>query len=147
MKRILYPVIIVLAVMMTSCFSQYRIVTERQTTNFAPNIVRLNLDMDDFEYLGKTELSVIGSSYFGIYRIDSVNNELYNFRDVKVVDLTGFANIKLKSEMKKAAYKVVDEYPDADYFVVGSDYKKVRRLFGGKRTWRYMDVHAYKFKK
>ncbi|MGL1885373.1 MAG: hypothetical protein OCD76_02565 [Reichenbachiella sp.] len=147
MKKLLYPAIIVLVVLVSSC-SQYRILTERQTTSLRPNLVQLHIDLEDFEYLGKSEISVVSRKYVGLFsRIDTVNNERYNYRDIKVVTLTGFTDIKLKAEMRKAAYKVIDDYPEANYYIIGQDYKKVHRMFLGSKTWRSMDIHAYKFKK
>ncbi|PIB36627.1 hypothetical protein BFP72_15075 [Reichenbachiella sp. 5M10] len=105
------------------------------------------MKLDDFEYMGKSEISVVSRKYLGVFKkIDSVNNEAYNFRDVKVVNLSGLSNIKLKTEMRKAAYKVLDDYPDASFYVVGSDYTKVHKLFLGSRHLRSMEIHAYKYK-
>ena len=142
-------ILILTTLILASCTPNgYRIFTERKTTSFTPNEVRLNIELDDFEYLGKSEISVIYREYLGglIQRIDSVNNEQYNWRDVKFVELAGISDIKLKAEMKKAAYKVIDDYPDADYYVIGNDYKKVHYISGGRKTWRTMEIQAFKYK-
>ncbi|WP_162555983.1 hypothetical protein [Reichenbachiella versicolor] len=138
---------VVMAVMASSCAtSGFYTKSERRTVKMSPDIVRLDLDIDNFENLGSTEVSVISRSYFGIKRIDSVNNQFFNRRDVKIVELTGFSDLKLKQGVQKAAYKVVDEYPDADYYVVSRDYRKEQRLFLGKKVWRYVDIQAWKYK-
>lgn len=141
-----YLVLIISVFALTSC-SNYYTFSEKRTTSLTPDFVRLDVTLDDFEYLGKTEISVKTREYLGfITVIDSVNNRAYNYRDVRIVNLTGPRDIKLNAEMQKAAYKVIDEYPDATYYVIANDYKKIHRLFLGKWTLRTMEIHAYKYK-
>lgn len=137
---------LVAAVSLSAC-SNYYTFTERRSTSLTPDNVRLNINLSDFEYMGKTEISVRSRQYLGfINRIDSVNNRPFNYRDVRTVELTGPRDIKLTSDMQKAAYKVLDEYPDATYYIVSSNYMKVHRLFLGKWTMHTMEVQAYKYK-
>jgi hypothetical protein len=137
---------VVAAVTLSSC-SNYYTLTERRSTSLTPDNVRLNVNLSDFEYMGKTEISVKSRRYLGfINRIDSVNNRPFNYRDVRVVELTGPRDIRLTEDMQKAAYKVLDEFPDATYYIVSSNYVKIHRLFLGKYEMRTMEVQAYKYK-
>lgn len=138
--------IIISVITLSSCGNYYTSSVKR-TTSFTPNVVRLNLDIDDFEYLGKTEISVTYRKYLGLFKvIDSVNNRPYNYRDQKFLRLSGKSDIKLNAEMNKAVYKVIDEYPDATYYIVVNDYQRVHRMFLGKLTLRTMEIQAFKYK-
>jgi hypothetical protein len=148
-------IIVLVAVTGFSCISTrfnpkigYLTQSERRTVSLSPDIVRLELDIDDFENLGSVEVSLQTREYLGgaIFKLDSVNGQPFNSRDVKIVNLLGTADIKLKKGAQVAAYKVVDEFPDADYYVVSHDYQKEQRLFGGKKVWRYIDIQAWKYK-
>jgi hypothetical protein len=137
----------VISVLMLSSCSNYYTFSAKRTASFTPNLVQLNVDIDDFEYLGQTEISVISRNYLGFIQvIDTVNNRLYNYRDIRVTDLNGPRDLRLSGEMKKAAHKVVDEFPEATYYIVSSDYLQINRLFLGKKVNRRMEIQAYKFK-
>jgi hypothetical protein len=138
--------LLVVAATLSSC-SNYYTRTERRTTSLTPDNVRLNVNLSDFEYMGKSEISVKTRRYLGfINRIDSVNNRPYNYRDVRFVELSGSSDIRLNPTMQLAAYKVLDEFPDATYYVVSSNYFKIHRLFLGKWSMQTMEVQAYKYK-
>lgn len=142
-----YFLIFLIAGLSLSACSNYYTHTERRSVSLTPDHVRLNINLSDFEYLGKTEISVRSRQYFGlIHVIDSVNNRPYNYRDIRIVELKGPRDMQLSSDMKKAAYKVLDEFPDATYYVVSSDYVKVHRLFLGKWSMHTMEVQAFKYK-
>lgn len=142
-----YFLIFLIAGLILSGCSNYYTLTERRSTSLTPDIVRLNINLSDFEYMGKTEISVRSRQYFGLINvIDSVNNRPFNYRDVRIVELTGPRDIRLTADMKKAAYKVLDEFPDATYYIVSSNYVKVHRLFLGKWSMHTMEVQAYKYK-
>jgi hypothetical protein len=142
-----YFLIFLIAGLSLSACSNYYTLTERRSTSLTPDNVRLNINLSDFEYMGKTEISVRSRQYLGVINmIDSVNNRPYNYRDVRIVELTGPRDIRLTSDMQKAAYKVLDEFPDATYYIVSSNYVKIHRLFLGKWSMHTMEVQAYKYK-
>lgn len=144
MKRLL---IIVISVLTLSSCSNYFTFSEKRSASLTPDFVRLDINMSDFEYLGKTEISVQSREYLGFIQvIDSINNRAYNYRDVRFTELVGPRDIKLSGEMRRAAYKVIDEFPEATYYIVASDYKQIHRLFLGKQTIRRMEIQAYKYK-
>lgn len=142
-----YFLLVLVAVVSLSSCSNYYTLSERRTTSLTPDFVQLNINLSDFDYLGKTEISVRSRQYIGfIHIIDSVNNQPYNYRDLRIVQLSGPRDIRLGPEMQRAAYRVLDDFPDATYYVVSNNYEKVHKLFLGRWTLRTMDIQAYKYK-
>ncbi|MDR1878357.1 MAG: hypothetical protein LBQ64_02200 [Bacteroidales bacterium] len=117
------------------------------TTSFSPDHVRLNMDLNDFELLGSDTISVISRTYLGIFKTtDTVNNVLYNFREVKFVNLDGKNGIYLPRELRKAVYKVIEKYPDADFYIPVYSQKQINRLFLGKKQTTTALIKAFKLK-
>lgn len=142
-----YILAITLAGAILSSCSNYYTLSERRSVSLTPNDVRLNINLNDFEYLGKTEISARTRQYLGfIHIIDSINNRPYNYRDQRLVQLSGPNDIRLSADMQKAAYKVLDDFPDATYYMISSNYVKVHRLFMGKWALKTMEIQAYKYK-
>ncbi|HYG02127.1 MAG TPA: hypothetical protein VD927_06745 [Chryseosolibacter sp.] len=140
-------ILLILAVACLYGCSNYYTATERRTVSLTPDEVRLNINLSDFEYMGKTEISVRSRKYLGLFeRIDSINNRPYNYRDIRLVQLSGPRDLRLPANMQLAAYKVLDEFPDATYYIVSSSYAKVHRLFLGKWSLHTMEIQAYKYK-
>lgn len=145
-KNIWILTILIAPIVFTSCGNFYTY-NQKRSISLTPDFVRLGIEMDDFEYLGKTEISVSSRQYIGFIKvIDSINNEVYNYRNIQVTDLSGPADIELNREMKKAAYKVVDEFPEATYYVISNDKKEINRMFLGKKEVRRMEIQAFKYK-
>lgn len=148
MKRSLL-VLTMMALMMlsfSSC-SGLQQVSEVQSTSFAPTFVRVDANISDYVLLGETTVSVERKEYFGLIdKIDKINGEYYNFRDVKIVEFEGRNNIKLRGDIKKALYKVVEDYPEADYYVPVMKTTEVERLFLGKLIKESVTIKAYKLK-
>ena len=148
MKKILY---ILFAMCIVGCFTScntMRTYNEMRTTSFTPDLVRMNVDLSDVQLLGQTTLTVQTRTYLGfIKHTDYVNGIRYDYRKVTKVSLHGTSDINLPSEMQKAAYKVLEEFPEADYFVPVSSKKEVERMFLGHRTTRTVVIKAYKYNK
>lgn len=118
-----------------------------QTTSFVPDYVRVEANINDYEQLGETTITVESRRYLGfINKIDKINDEDYNFRDVKIVELEGKTNIRLTGDIKKALYKVVEEYPNADYYVPVMKKTEVDRMFLGKYVKKSVTIKAYVLK-
>lgn len=147
MKKLIWIItILIVPVIFTSC-SNFYTYSQKRSISLTPDFVRLNVDINDFEYLGQTEISVSSRQYIGFIKvIDSINNRPYNYRDIRVTELSGPADINLRNEMKKAAYKVVDEFPEATYYVISNDYKQINRMFLGKKEVHRMEIQAFKYK-
>lgn len=130
----------ILSVGLMLCLSSCSVV--RQST-YSPRAVEHNLCMKDFEYLGETELSVEYRTYLGVFRsIDVINGEKYDGQRVVHTKLPGCAPLVLN----RAAYKVWEEYPEADYLVVSRTQKSTERLLLGAEVKTSARVKAYKLK-
>ncbi len=109
--------------------------------------VRLNISLDDIEYLGESTISVSTRSYFGcIKQIDMVNGEVFDRHNNTTTSLMGNLDIKLHGDIALAAGKVIQDYPEADYFVPVSYKDEVTNLFLGKLSTKTMVIKAYKYK-
>lgn len=130
----------------SSC-SGLRQVSGVQSTSFTPDYVRVDANINDYVQLGETTVTVESREYLGfINKIDKINDEDYNFRDVKIVKLEGKTNIKLNGDIKMALYKVIEEYPNADYYVPVMKQTEVERMFLGKYIKESVTLKAYKLK-
>jgi hypothetical protein len=147
MKKITWIIsLLVMGTLITSCSNFYTF-NQKRTLSLTPDFVRLDVSLDDFEYLGQTEITVDSRTYLGFIKvIDSVNNRPFNYRDIRVTDLKGPADLGLRFEMKKAAYKVVDEFPEATYYVIANDYKQINRMFLARKETHRMEIQAFKYK-
>lgn len=137
-----------LMVMSFGSCSRLRKATSVQTTSFTPNIVRVESNIDNYQQLGETTVDVEYRTYLGIFTtIDKINGEDYNFRNVRYVSLEGRTNIYLGGKIKKALYKAIDEFPDADYYVPVVKQTEVQKLFLGNYKKVSVVIKAYKLVK
>ena len=117
--------------------------------SYAPSTTQLTLQMDDLKYLGETSISVEYRTYLGfISKIDKVNGELYTGNEVKtfpVFNNSGFADALLPN-LDKASYKILEEHPDADYFIVTYQKEEKHKLFLGSNVTSTAKVKAYSLK-
>jgi hypothetical protein len=122
-------------------------VTKTSTRNsFSPDKVELQLHMSDLQYLGETEVSVSYRTYLGLFTsIDRVNGEEYTSTNVKITKFN--QSILRDRKLDKAAYKVIEEYPTADYFQVVYKKKEIDRLFLGTEVTYTARIQAYSFVK
>lgn len=130
-----------IALIVTSCGS----VSKNKSYTF--DQVRLEMGMNDLEYLGEADISVEYTSYLGLFKsIEKVNGEVYNPTHKKQLSVNkGF--IFRNKKLDIAAYKLVEQYPQADYFQLVFETKDVDKLFLGSVNKEYARVKAYKLKK
>ena len=134
------------ALSFSSC-SGLQQVSDVQTASFTPTFVRVDSNINDYVQLGETTVSIETKKYLGfINSIYKVNDEYYNSRDIKIVELEGRNNIKLKGDINKALYKAIEEYPNADYYVPVMKTTDVERMFLGKFTKESVRIKAYMLK-
>lgn len=122
-------------------------VTKNRT--YAPATSQLNIQMDDLRYLGETEISVDYRTYLGFIRvIDKLNGEDYDGAEIRLTDLKNGGSLTdgLYGRLDRAAFKVLETYPEADYFVVVNQSKHKTRLFMGAEVTETAKVRAYAFK-
>lgn len=131
-------IIVLLAGVLTGCG------TLNRTKSFSPNFVQLQINMDDLNYLGETEVSVTYNTYLGIITsIDKVNGEVYNPAEKKIVNLEG---LTLDNQLRKSTYKVVEQFPQATYYQLVYKNKNINRLFLGREVVATARIRAYNFK-
>lgn len=120
--------------------------TVKNSSVFRPDNVRLEINMDDLNYLGETEVSVTYDTYLGIFRsIDKINGEDYNSLDKKKVSLNMQGGL-LEGPINQAAYKVLETYPKASYFIPVCKTTVKNRLFLGSEVTVTATIRAYSFK-
>lgn len=148
MKKIFLTLTMITFMMLSfnSC-SGLQQMSDVQSTSFTPNYVRVDANINDYELLGETTVSVESRIYLGVIKkIDEINDVQYNFRNIKIVQLEGNTNIKLKGDINKALYKVVEEYPNADYYVPVVKKTDIERMFLGKYVKESIVIKAYKLR-
>ncbi len=139
MKIVKILAIVAIFLLATSCGT----ITKNRSYSF--NDVRLEVGMNDLQYLGEQEISVEYTSYLWcITSVEKVNGEVYNPSNRKELAIPGgrFSTGKLN----KAAYKLVETYPEAVYFQVVYKSKTSDRLFLGSTIRETAKVRAYKLK-
>ena len=145
MKKYIILFIIGFALLCTSCTLTHKTVP---ATSFTPDIVRLDLTMDQFEYLGETEISVTLKTYLGMFRkIEMINGLPKETHNIKRATFYGNKDIPVNGIMKRAAYKVIEDFPNADYYVPVNYQEDIHRMFLGNTKTIKMKIKAYKFKK
>lgn len=116
---------------------------------YTPTSAQLNIQMDDLEYLGQTRISIDYRTYLGfIQKIDRINGEPYDGMETRLTQINGgyLSAPKLYSRLDRAAFKVMEEFPQANYFVVVSQEKHKTRLFLGSEVTVQATVKAYSLK-
>lgn len=113
--------------------------------SYSPDVTQLNLQMSDLEYLGETEISVVYDTYLGIFtRIDQINGVKY---DGKVKEFANLhTNRPLSRKLVRATPKVLEEFPEANYYIVTRQTVEKQLLFLGSEKVVKATVKAYKIK-
>lgn len=145
MNKIKLFAIAILGVLVTSCATTGN---NSAHSDFMPNDVRLNIDMHDMEYLGEVEVSITEDIYFGCIRtIRTVNGEKYDsWKNTTRTSLAGATWGHTAKGMDKATYKVLEKFPNADFFKVVRETSKTERMFGMKAVERTATIKAYRLK-
>lgn len=145
MKKVLLFLLPMFMMAFVSC-SSMRTLEKAPAGSMTPE-VRLNISLDDIEYLGESTISVSTRTYFGCFKqIDMVNGEVFDRHNNTTTSLMGNLDIKLHGDIALAAGKVIQDYPEADYFVPVSYKDEVTNLFLGKLSTKTMVIKAYKYK-
>lgn len=142
MKALKYAIISVLALAASGC-------TVTHNRAFAPAYrVSLEVHPSDVEYLGETEISVEYQSYLGFIRlIEKVNGEVYDRDTLNFSSFggNGLDQVILSNHfLRRAAYKVFEEYPDATYYMVSREVVQRRRMFLSADVKAKATIRAYR---
>lgn len=131
---------VLLLATMTSCGS----ISKNRSYSF--DEVRLELGMNDLQYMGEQEISIEYTSYLGLFKsIEKVNGEVYDPVNRKELTMPRSCNFRNRN-LDKAAYKLRETFPDAVYFQIVMETKDVDKLFLGSVNKETARVKAYKLK-
>ena len=146
MKKLLLIASVFMMAFMTSCGS-IKGYQKAPAVSMTPE-VRMNVNLDDVEFLGETTITVDCRTYFGIFhRIDKVNNVTFDRRRNTSVNLYGNIDMNIPDDLKYAAEKVLNDFPEADFFSPGVYKEEVNSMFLGRIRTKTMVIKAYKYKK
>jgi hypothetical protein len=146
----LFKIIICVAIVgfFSACSIGQHTYNTARTTNLSPDIVRLDLSLSDFEFLGEVKVNVEYRTYLkGIMVYETINGEPYNRRVSRHVSFAGKSPVFLSFPIRKATYKVIETYPDADYYVPVFTDKVKENFFLGSRIKEEVVFKVYKQKK
>ncbi|MBO7544113.1 MAG: hypothetical protein J6T02_00855 [Bacteroidales bacterium] len=135
MKALKYIVAIAaVAIGLTSCG-----VMKSNTAGRNPE-ARLNIDLNQLQYLGEQEITVTFDKYLGIFKkIRTINGEDFD-RSVRVYSYIP----NLNPHLYRAAAAVYEAYPQADYFIVSRQTSTRHLLFLGAEVEVKATIKAYK---
>lgn len=123
--------------------------TVQRSNSFEIKNTRLRLDMtmDDLNYLGESEISVECDTYLGVFtKLQKVNGQPYDPFHTRRLDIpTDSWSLKGKG-LDLAASKLLEDYPDATYFQVIFKTTEKERLFLGSVKKTTAKVRAYSLK-
>lgn len=140
MKFVKFIAMVAVLLTVTSCGS----LTKSRSYSF--NDVRLEMGMSDLQYLGEEEISVEYTSYLWcIKSFEKVNGEIYNPSNRKELTMPRSCNFRNRN-LDKAAYKLVEKFPEAVYFQIVFETKNADRLFLGSVNKETARVRAYKLR-
>jgi len=135
-----------IAFLFASCVGQKEL-RKVKTMSFTPDRNELHLSAHDFDEIGQTTISFSYSTYFGAFTtIHAINDKKYDRRNVEIVKLDGFSDLKTSGIANLATIKVIEEFPDADFYVPVYTKKKVKKMFLGQEVHEEILITAYKLK-
>ncbi len=141
MKLLKYIAAVAVLLTATSCG------TVSKSRSYSFDEVRLEMGMQDLQYLGEQEISVEYTQYLGFIKtFQKVNGETYDPVNKKELTMPRSCNFRNRN-LDKAAYKLVEKFPEAVYFQIVFETKNVDKLFLGSVHKETAKVKAYKLKK
>lgn len=144
MKKFNLFAIALLGMLLSSCATSRH---NSAYSNIEPNEVRLNIDMHDMECLGEVEVSITEDIYFGFIKTTRfVNGQKYNSWNKTTTSLAGATWGHSAKGLNKATSKVLEKYPNADFFKVVRQSSSTKRMFGMKEVTRTATIKAYRLK-
>lgn len=133
-------------VVLSSC-NVTNVATMRSGTTM-PDFVRLDVTLDDYEYLGETEIEVEYHKYFGLFNyLNSINGEAVSRRNRNFVVLAGRSPINLQPQLlNRALIKAYTAYPNADFLMPTMTTVETQQLFLGRKVKATAKIKSYKIK-
>lgn len=116
-----------------------------KSVDFTPDKVEMQVSFDDYKLLGEMEVSVQYSRYFGIFKImNTINGEIADRRTKSYMNLYGAEWADLDRNLRRALYKVHEEYPSGDFVVPTYKIVKKKKMFMGRRVTEVLKVKVYR---
>lgn len=144
MKKVLYAALLTVMVMATGCVSQHNV--NRAYNQLRPNYIRLDVTMDDYQYLGDVTMEVVYKNYGLWKKVLTINGVNYDPRYYTKTKIAFPKHICMSKWMRRACYKIVDTYPEADYIVPASSRKEYEHMMGGRNIKETLNVKVFKLK-
>lgn len=139
-------IIILVVTLFSSCGTLYE-QSKIRSTSLVPDVIRLDMNIEQLELLGEQKISVNYRTYLGfIHALDSINDVAYDRRNINKVVFKGSKDFILPRYLSHAASKVIEIFPNADYYVPVYSSCQESRMFLGRKTRKSMIIKAYKFK-
>lgn len=145
MKNYIKSILLLLVVGlgMSACVSHHAV----NKTYFRPNQTRLEIAMQDMEYVGQVTVTAEYKTYFGMFvKILTINGQPYNPRQYSKTYLTFAKDIPCSRYMKLAMHKVTDTYAEPDYVIPTKFNKEVDHMVGGRIIQESMTMKVYRLK-
>ncbi|MEQ8624037.1 MAG: hypothetical protein RJQ00_04255 [Vicingaceae bacterium] len=135
-----------IAILLASC--NVTNVTKLRSGTTMPDDVRLLMTLEDYEFLGETEIEVEYHRYFGLFTyINTINGEAVS-NNRNFVYLSGRSPLRLyPRQLNRALYKAYAAYPDADFLMPAMTTKETEQLFLGRKVTAKAKIKSYKIKK
>ena len=139
--------ITVVALLLSSC----AVNTSRnmRTGSLMPDYVLLETKLDDYEFVGETEVEVEYHRYLGLITyVNTVNGQNVS-RNRNYVNLQGTRNVRLdgRRQLRRAMFKAYKEFPEADFLMPTMSTEEVQQLFLGRKIKVVAKIKAYKIRK
>lgn len=135
-----------IVIFFSSCGTWYE-QSKVRSASLVPDVVRLDINIDQMELLGEQSISVDYRTYLGfIHALDSINHVAYDRRNIDKVVFKGPKDFILPRYLDRAASKILEAFPNADYYVPMYSTCKENRMFLGRRTKQSMVIKAYRLK-
>ncbi len=152
MKKINLTIFIlagVLMILMPSCIGM-KTQKSLRTTTMMPDRVELRLELDDFEYLGDTTVTIAYNRYFGFIKVlREINGKDVSRRNVVTVQTHGRSWMPFWAfgeYINRALYDAKQAIPDGEIFIPVMITTETNNMFLGRKVIKTIEVRAYRLK-
>ncbi|MBI3502652.1 MAG: hypothetical protein HY063_12750 [Bacteroidetes bacterium] len=148
-KTLIITSVVLCTVLFSSCVG-LRTTRSARSASFMPSDVRLNVTMDDYQYLGTEEVSVSYKRYLGFFTFyNEINGKETTLRNINIVNLYGHSAIgftKYDFTLLRALYAAMVKHQDADFVMPVSLVTEKEQMFLGSNVKKTLKVKVYKIK-
>ncbi len=147
MNKFKFIILIVATLFLGSC-SIGKNISEKdiKTTSFMPNIVQLNLELDDFEYVGEAEVTIVYKKILGFTLLYEINGKPVNRNQINSLELHGRTFIPVIPGLERALFDTHRTMPDADIMIPFYTLTEKQNMFLASNVTKTLKVKAYKFR-